>query len=129
MSPMRPLALVLPLAAVLVACDRSPGDDGQTPSAPPCDATTATAVGDVAVTELQFIPSCAKAAPGTTVTFTNLDWDAHWVTADEGQAESFDSGYLNPGGRFTHTFTTAGATIRVHCRLHPGASGRILVVP
>lgn len=122
------LALALPLAAALAACDGTPDDDGVTVPAQPCSAETATPVGDVAVTALQFIPSCARVAPGGQVTFTNLDWDPHWVTAGA-SAETFDSGYLYPGHRFTHTFVTSGAEIRVHCLLHPEASGRIFVVP
>ncbi len=125
---MRPLALALPLAAALVACDASQGDDAVALPTEPCTAATATA-GDVAVTAMQFIPYCARVAPGAQLTFTNLDWDAHWVTADAGQPEPFDSGYLYPGQQFTHTFVTSGAEIRVHCRLHPEATGRVLVVP
>ncbi len=126
---MRPLALALPLAAALLACDGSAGDDAFAIPSQPCTAGTAMQTGDVAVTAAQFIPFCAGVAPGGQITFTNLDWDPHWVTADEGQAESFDSGYMYPGHQFTHTFVTPGAEIRVHCRLHPGASGRVLVAP
>jgi plastocyanin len=124
---MRPLALALPLA-LLAACAAS-DDDGASAATAPCSAATAAATGDVAVTALQFIPYCARTAPGGAVTFTNLDWEAHTVTADAAQAESFDSGLLYPGMTYTHVFRASGATVRVHCRLHPAASGRVLVVP
>jgi plastocyanin len=127
--PMRPLAFALPLAVALVSCDGSAGDDALAAPSQPCSASTAAAVADVAVTAAQFIPFCARVAAGGQITFTNVAWEAHWVTADAGQPEPFDSGYMPAGHQFTHTFVTPGAEIRVHCRLHPEASGRIFVVP
>lgn len=59
-----------------------------------------------------------------TVTWTNNDSSIHTVTANDG---SFDSGYLNPGDSFTHTFTTAGV-YEYHCQLHPWMVGYVTVL-
>jgi plastocyanin len=52
---------------------------------------------------------------GATVTWTNTDSVPHTVTADDG---SFDSGSLDPGATFSHTFDAAGS-FDYHCAI-PG---------
>lgn len=47
-------------------------------------------------------------APGSTVTWVNEDDDSHRITSDKGASVEFDSGVLEPGDRFTHTFSSAG---------------------
>jgi plastocyanin len=59
-----------------------------------------------------------------TVTWTNNDDTIHTVTANDG---SFDSGYLNPGGSFTFTFTRPGV-YEYHCQLHPWMIAYVTVV-
>lgn len=54
----------------------------------------------------------------TQVTWTNNDSVAHTVTADDG---SFDSGTLQAGQSFSHTFSSAG-TVAYHCTIHGKAS-------
>jgi plastocyanin len=54
----------------------------------------------------------------TQVTWTNNDSVPHTVTADDG---SFDSGTLQPGQTFSHTFTSAGK-VTYHCAIHGQAS-------
>jgi plastocyanin len=67
-----------------------------------------------------YKPQCASVAPGTTVTWTWSDpVFAHSVTSDA--AGLFDSGVLEPGSTFEHTFADAG-TYQYHCTVH----GRIL---
>jgi plastocyanin len=51
---------------------------------------------------------------GITVQWNNSDTMAHTVTADDG---SFDSGPLNPGQSFSHTFNAPG-TFPYHCTIH-----------
>jgi hypothetical protein len=47
------------------------------------------------------------------------------VTAADG---SFDSGILDAGGTFQHTFLEAG-TFAYACRLHPEMQGSVIVDP
>ena len=67
-----------------------------------------------------YKPQCASIAAGTTVSWTWSDTVfAHSVTSNT--AGLFDSGVLEPGSTFEHTFTDAG-TYQYHCTVH----GRIL---
>lgn len=59
-----------------------------------------------------------------TVTWTNDDTMVHTVTANDG---SFDSGDIQPGASFSHSFTSTG-TIGYHCIHHAGMTGTIIVV-
>jgi LPXTG-motif cell wall-anchored protein len=70
-----------------------------------------------------FDPASLTIAVGDSVTWTNDGKVAHTVTANGG---SFDSGNLNPGRSFTHTFSQAG-TFRYFCQYHAGMTGTIEV--
>jgi plastocyanin len=59
-----------------------------------------------------------------TITWTNHDLSLHTVTSDAG---SFDSGLLNSGDSWTHTFKTPG-TYSYHCTIHPYMTGKIVVL-
>lgn len=59
-----------------------------------------------------------------TVTWVNNDAAAHTVTADDG---SFNSGNLNPGQTWTHTFTTPG-TYGYYCAYHSWMAGTVIVL-
>lgn len=67
---------------------------------------------------LHYLPPGAFVQTGTTVTWTNSDYETHTVTADDG---SFASGPLEPGQQFSHTFDFAGGFV-YHCDYHPGES-------
>jgi plastocyanin len=58
-----------------------------------------------------------------TVVWTNNDASVHTVTANDA---SFDSGYLNSGETFSHTFTKPGV-YEYHCTIHPWMIGFITV--
>jgi len=73
-----------------------------------------------------FIPRCLRVTTGTQVTYVNLDSVPHTVTTDTGQVETFDSGTLEPGAVFTHTFATAG-DIGVHCTLFSNMTATVYV--
>jgi amicyanin len=60
---------------------------------------------------------------GTTVVWTNTDPLAHTVTAVD---KSFNSGLVNPGKTYRHTFTKAG-TYNYFCMPHPFMKGVIVV--
>ena len=56
--------------------------------------------------------------------FVNKDSTVHTVTADGG---SFDSGNVQAGQTWTHTFTTPG-TYAYHCVYHPWMKAKIIVL-
>ena len=60
---------------------------------------------------------------GTTVEWTNRDPLPHTVTAVNG---SFNSGLIQPGKTFRHTFTKLG-TYNFYCMPHPFMKGTIIV--
>jgi plastocyanin len=74
-----------------------------------------------------FRPATIEIAVDTTVTWVNHDAadrrGAHTVTADDG---SFDSGDLDQGQTFSHTFEEAGV-FSYHCENHPDMMGTVIV--
>jgi predicted lipoprotein with Yx(FWY)xxD motif/plastocyanin len=68
-------------------------------------------------------PATISVAAGQTVTWVNLDSEAHTVTADDG---SFDSGNLAKDATFQRTFSSAG-TIKYHCAIHTSMTGTVTV--
>jgi plastocyanin/uncharacterized membrane protein YhaH (DUF805 family) len=73
-----------------------------------------------------FAPNVIRVAAGTEVKWVNSGRSPHTVTADDG---TFDSGVLEHGEDFEHTFTTAGV-FRFTCLLHgkPGGIGMTGIV-
>lgn len=61
--------------------------------------------------------------PGTTVVWTNTDALAHTITADD---KSFNSGLVDPGKTYRHTFNKAG-TYTYACMPHPFMHGAVVV--
>jgi plastocyanin len=59
----------------------------------------------------------------STVTWVNSDDVPHTVTANDG---SFNSGNLDAGQSWSHTFTTPG-TYAYYCAYHPWMKGTIIV--
>ncbi|HEX2141728.1 MAG TPA: cupredoxin family copper-binding protein [Candidatus Limnocylindria bacterium] len=72
-----------------------------------------------------FNPSTLTIQVGDTVTWTNADDAPHTATADGG---AFDSGNLDTGASFSHTFTQAG-TFSYECEYHSEMEATIVVVP
>ena len=70
-----------------------------------------------------FDPAAINVAPGTTVTWTNSDTEAHTVTADDGL---FDSGVLEPGQSYS-TWLGGAGTVTYHCEIHPDMKGSVVV--
>jgi plastocyanin len=62
---------------------------------------------------------------GTTVTWTNRDFDVHTVTADD-TPPTFKSAGLDTNDTFSFTFNKAG-TYAYHCSLHSHMTGKIFV--
>lgn len=76
------------------------------------------------VDDFFFDPEATTIGTGGTVTWTNVGEVAHTVSADDG---AFDSGDLDPGDTFEHTFEEAG-TYSYVCAFHPNMVGTIEVV-
>jgi plastocyanin len=72
---------------------------------------------------IAFNPTSLTVAVNATVTWTNKDAMTHNVTSDSGL---FVSGNINPGGTYSHQFTSAG-TYTYRCTIHTGMTGRIIV--
>jgi plastocyanin len=70
-----------------------------------------------------YSPDNLSVAVGSTVTWTNTDLVAHTSTSDR---SGWDSGTVQPGGRFSFTFQNAG-TFAYHCTIHPGMVGTVVV--
>jgi plastocyanin len=77
----------------------------------------------VAMRNDAFVPATLTVTAGQTVTFTNVDDDAHTVTASNG---TFDSKGLDTSGTWHHTFATPGV-YKYFCELHPFMKGTIVV--
>jgi plastocyanin len=70
-----------------------------------------------------YLQSRLQVTEGTTVEWTNNDPLAHTVTAVD---KSFNSGLIQPGKKFRHTFTKTG-TFNFYCTTHPFMKGAIVV--
>jgi plastocyanin len=60
---------------------------------------------------------------GATVTWVNNDTVQHTITSD---TNVFDSGPIDPGGKFTYTFTQPGS-FSYHCSIHKSMTASITV--
>jgi plastocyanin len=72
---------------------------------------------------MTFNPKRLEIAPGTTVRWTNDDQLVHTVTADDG---SWDSGPIEPGQSWSHTFAQPGE-FAFHCTPHPFMKAVVVV--
>jgi plastocyanin len=77
----------------------------------------------VSIANMAFSSASITVVAGTTVTWTNNDEMAHTVTSD---GNSFDSGNIAPGGKFSKTFSTTGS-FPYHCSIHPTMKGTVTV--
>jgi plastocyanin len=84
------------------------------------------ATNTVAIQNFAFSPATVTVKAGTTITWTNRDFDAHTVTAMS--AGSFHSPTLNTGQSFQYTFTTPGRFDYL-CTIHPFMTATVVVTP
>jgi plastocyanin len=91
---------------------------------------------DVTIKNYSFMPSSVTIAQGDTVKWNWAGPDTnHSVSADSGQADSFDSDPTgtaltinhSPGATFSHTFNTTG-TFTYFCKVHSYMTGKVTVV-
>ena len=87
-------------------------------------APTAALAESVSITDFQFSPATVTITAGDSVTWTNnTSSTPHTSTSDTG---AWDSGTIDGGASFTHTFSTAG-TFAYHCNFHPQMTGTVVV--
>jgi plastocyanin len=108
--------LLFLITVFIVSCSKS--DSGSNPTADSPVKSNA-----VSITSMSFSPAPINTTAGATITWTNNDNVAHTVTADD---NSFDSGSIAPGGKYTRTFATAG-TYAYHCALHVAMSASVII--
>jgi plastocyanin len=94
-------------------------NEGQTEAASAQPA--APAEGTVSIIDFAFEPATLDVAAGATVVWTNDGQAPHTVTG-----EFADSGVLEPGQTFSHTFAES-AEFRYVCAIHPQMTGTISV--
>jgi len=73
----------------------------------------------VSIKDFAFDPKTISVNVGDTITWTNDGPSPHTVTADDA---SFDSGNLDKGATFSHTFDKAG-TVAYFCKYHGSKGG------
>jgi plastocyanin len=78
---------------------------------------------DVLMKNDLFAPATLSVAVGTTVTWTNQDYDLHTVSSYDGL---FESGPLDYHETFSFTFNKPG-TYNYYCKPHPEMLGTIVV--
>jgi plastocyanin len=88
--------------------------------------TTPVATNKVDIKDFAYSPATITVKVGDTVTWTNQDSTSHTVTTSDGP-EQFDSGSIDQGKTFTHTFTKAG-TYKYHCTFHPSMPTATVIV-
>jgi LPXTG-motif cell wall-anchored protein len=81
------------------------------------------ATRSVSEVDFDFVPSTITIAPGDTVVWTNNSSDVHTTTGG-----SWNSGTMNPGDTFSHTFSSAGSFPYI-CQFHEslGMTGTVIV--
>ena len=99
----------------------------QAPSTTPSpDAVPTNAAGPSAIVHIKnytYTPSPVTIKVGQSVAWIDDDQNAHTVTAVDA---SFDSGNIDNGGTYTHTFIKAG-TYAYYCTYHTYMKGTVIV--
>lgn len=109
------------LVAAAVSLIAAPALAAVVEVAPAGAATVALTVHD-----FEFLPPTLTVPVGTTVRVTNTGSAGHTWSSDPGDAQSWDSGVINPGGTFSVTFNQAGS-FGYHCNIHTFMTGTIVV--
>ena len=82
-------------------------------------------LANVDIVNFRFTPAELTVKAGTTIRWTNHGYVPHTVDFTDG---AVNSGVLNNGNQFTHTFTTPG-TYPYICHIHPFMHGTVVVTP
>jgi len=110
-----PIAIILSLVVILMACSSSPTSSATSSST--------TSGNTVTIANFAFSPATLTVNVGSKVTWTNTDSVTHTVTSDNGV---FGSGDLAPNATFSYTFNTTG-TFAYHCSIHTYMTGTVIV--
>ena len=97
-----------------------------TATAPPPAQTHENPAGitQVTIRLVKFSPEIIEIKTGQTVEWTNDDLTPHTVTSQG--AGDLDSGSIDAGASWRHTFTRAG-TFQYYCTFHPDMKGTVVV--
>ncbi|MFA4935237.1 MAG: plastocyanin/azurin family copper-binding protein [Candidatus Methanoperedens sp.] len=108
---------------VLVSgCTSAPDTAPQQKATPPKQsATPPPTTVEVGISDFMFFPPEVVIAKGGTVKWSNKDTYQHTVTSGD-----FDSGTLNQGQTFSHTFNEAG-TYDYWCKNHASMRAKVIV--
>jgi plastocyanin len=118
---MRRLVLSLAVALALGGGVALAQSGSPSPAVAPAPAASPTSI--VHVKNFAFVPDKVTINAGQTVRFVQDDETPHTVTAAD---KSFDSGNLDKGKSWTHTFDKAG-TFAYFCVYHTFMKGTIVV--
>jgi plastocyanin len=112
-----------PAAPTPVPPEPTPVPPEPTPTAPAGETEPpAGTSAEVSIAGFAFDPASLSVTVGTQITWTNEDSTPHTVTFSDGP----DSGSLDQGETFQHTFDTAG-TYDYICTIHPTMQGSVEV--
>ena len=127
MPTLRIPAFIVVIVLALAACSggASPTPSAAAPAASAQASSGASGSNAVEIKGLAFNPASITVKTGSKVTWTNNDSTAHTVTLDD---NSVDSGNVNVGSTFDHTFGAAG-TFAYHCKIHSSMHGTVTVTP
>jgi plastocyanin len=108
-------------------CTCCGGGHASAPDAPlPTAPDPEPGVVDVLMLDFQFVPEDITVTPGTTVRWTNEDFDAHDTISDDAL---WHSEYLANGQSFEYTFTDDRIQqLSYYCSIHGGMTGSVTVV-
>ena len=90
---------------------------------PPTEGETASTSTEINISGFAFAPAIVTVTVGTTVTWTNLDWERHTITSE---TDLFDSGNLARNATFSYSFADRG-TFSYYCAIHPSMRGKVSV--
>ena len=118
-----PALVFLTSGILLLGCSKDGGDDGYSGGGNNNNNPPPSSGNKVSISSSSFSPGTLTVNKGTTVTWTNADYDPHTVTADD---NSFTSTTLNTGDSYSRTFSTAG-TFPYHCNFHTNMTASVVV--
>ena len=121
------LALVLGGGIALVLAGGTavaqPAGGSPAPAASAAPSPEPSPISTIHIRDFAYVPASVTIHPGQTVRFVQDDSTAHTVTAVD---KSFDSGNLDKGKSWTHTFDKEG-TYAYLCAYHPTMRGTVVV--
>jgi plastocyanin len=107
---------------IISGCTSAPQTAPQQKATPPPQTSPpAPMKADVSIEDFTFFPPEIIIAKGGTITWSNKDTYQHTVTSGD-----FDSGNLNQGQTFSHTFNEAG-TYDYWCKNHASMRAKVIV--